>query len=87
MTLKMTDLSDVVAVIDSTKVWLGSCFGIKSETSGTHVPFTNSKKALGGPRNTLRSTRVLGTPYFLPTPHEEYCQKVQIVSQVDVVHE
>lgn len=86
-TLKITGLLDVVALTEFTVKVLGSWIGIKSATSGVHVPFVRSRNELGVPRKTLRSTRVPGTPYFFAMPHEVYCQTIHRDEQFEVVHE
>ena len=86
-TKKTTGLSELVAFIEFTIVTVGSCTGMRSAVSGTHVPFIRSKKAPVVPRNTSRSTLVPGTPYLLAIPHEVYCQTNQRDEQFDVVQE
>lgn len=86
-TMNTTGLSELLAVMDFTVVVVDSWTGMRSAASGVHVPFTKSRNALVVPRNTLRSTLVPGTPYFLAIPQDVYCQTIQREEQFEVVHE
>ena len=86
-TVKMTGLSELLAIMEFTVVVVGSSTGMTSAASGIHVPFTKSKNALAVPRNTSRSTLVPGTPYFFAIPQDVYCHTIHRDEQLDVVHE
>ena len=63
-----------VAATEIRFILVGSFIGIKSTTSGCHLPWIKERKLSAEPLKTFRSRRALGTPYLLPIPHDEYCQ-------------
>ncbi len=50
-------------------------------TSGVQTPLSSFTKALDEPLKTFRSTWLLGTPYLLAIPQDEYCQICQFAVQ------
>ena len=54
---------------------------------GAHEPVVNSINLFSSPANTFKSTRELGIPYFVPIPHDVYCQICQSDVQFDLVQE
>ena len=80
-------LSVDVALTDLIVKVVVSFFGMKSLSVGFHVPVASERKSFCVPRNTFKSKRFPGTPYFGAIPHDEYCQIIHCDEQFAEVHE